>query len=356
MGFQQTINSFTYRDWEEASDGTIRLALIGLGWWTIEEAIPAIRDTDLCKTTVLVSRSQEKAQRLADEADIPYAISDEEYHDGQCAAEYDAVYIATPNAYHLEYVETAAEFDKAVLCEKPMEASTERAEQMVEIAGSKDIPLMIAYRMHTEPLVRRARDLVEDGAIGDPVQVYGNNSQSLLDIIRDPDQWRLDPDVSGYGTSMMDLGIYPINTVRFILSADPISVQAQMTSIHDAFADVPDERSTATAVYEGSVHAAFTATQNAYNDTELTITGTRGQIKLSPAFHMECQISVETEDQTFSMSSDNTNEMTEEFDYFADRLLSKAPIYADGEHGLYDMRILEALYESASEGTTVTLK
>ncbi|MCG1003150.1 Gfo/Idh/MocA family oxidoreductase, partial [Halobacterium noricense] len=228
MDFPQAVDSFTDRDWQSATDGTVRLALVGLGWWTVDEAIPAIRDTELCEVSVLVSRSREKAQRFADEADVPHAISGDDYHDGECADEYDAVYVATPNAYHLEYVETAAELGKAVLCEKPMEADIERAEQMAEVADDAGIPLMVAYRMHTEPAVRRARDLVDDGVIGDPVQVYGNNSQQLLSIIDDPDQWRLDPGASGYGTSMMDLGIYPINTTRFILGSDPVSVQAQM--------------------------------------------------------------------------------------------------------------------------------
>ncbi|MCD2201454.1 Gfo/Idh/MocA family oxidoreductase [Halobacterium sp. KA-4] len=356
MGFRQTVSSFTDRDWQQTTDGTVRLALVGLGWWTIDEAIPAIQDTDLCEVTVLVSRSQEKAQRFADEADVPHAISGAGYHDGECADEYDAIYVATPNAYHLEYVETAAELGKAVLCEKPMEASVERAEQMVEVADDASIPLMVAYRMHTEPAVRRARELVDSGVIGEPVQVYGNNSQPLLSMIEDPDQWRLDPDASGYGTSMMDLGIYPINTARFILGSDPVSVQAQMTSMHDAFADVPDERSTATVVYDDGVHAAITATQNAYNDTELTITGTDGQLTLSPAFHMECELAVETADRSFSASADDINEMTEEFDYFADRVLSSEPVYADGEHGLYDMRVLKALHESADTGRTVDLE
>jgi xylose dehydrogenase (NAD/NADP) len=356
MNYSQAVDSFADRDWQETTDGTVRLALIGLGWWTISEAIPAIGDTDLCEVTVLVSRSQQKAQRLADNADVPHAISGSGYHDGECADDYDAVYVATPNAYHLEYVETAAELGKAVLCEKPMEANVERAERMVEVADKAGISLMIAYRMHTEPAVRRARELLKQGVIGDPVQVYGNNSQSLLSIIEDPDQWRLDPDASGYGTSMIDLGIYPINTTRFILGSDPISVNAQMTSSHDAFADVPDERSTVTAIYEDDVHGAFTATQNAYDDTELIITGTNGQLILSPAFHMQCELVVKTDDRSFAASADDVNEMTEEFDYFADRVLSERDVYADGEHGLYDMRVLDAVYESAETGITVTLE
>ncbi|GGL38461.1 glucose-fructose oxidoreductase [Halarchaeum grantii] len=355
MEFDDVFDSFAERDWQTTTEGTVRFALVGLGWWTVDEAIPAIRETDLCEVSVLISRSVEKAERYAEEADVPHAMSGDDFHDGALAEQYDAVYIATPNAYHRAYVETAADLDKAVLCEKPMAESVETAEAMVEAAEGGDVPLMVAYRMHTEPAVRRARDLVQAGAIGEPVQVYGNNSQPILSLIDDPNQWRLDPDASGYGTSMMDLGIYPINTARFVLGADPVRVQAQMASYDEAFADVPDERSTATAVYEGGVHAAFTATQNAYDDTELTITGTEGKLTLSPAFHMECRLELDREGYSVSAEAEDVNEMTEEFDYFADRVLSDEPVYADGEHGLYDMRVLAALHESAESGETVAL-
>lgn len=65
-----------------------------------------------------------------------------------------------------------------------MESSLERAERLV--AAAVDVPLMIAYRMHTEPAVRRGRELIAEGAIGDPTHVHENMSQPLLELILDP--------------------------------------------------------------------------------------------------------------------------------------------------------------------------
>ena len=64
---------------------------------------------------------------------------------------YDAVYIATPPAFHLEYAETADEHGKRVLCEKPMEVTVERAERMVRVCEDAGVRLMIAYRIQAEP-------------------------------------------------------------------------------------------------------------------------------------------------------------------------------------------------------------
>ncbi|WP_254272522.1 D-xylose 1-dehydrogenase Gfo6 [Haloarcula marina] len=352
------LDSYDDRDWQTTTDGTVRYALLGLGWWTIDLALPAIQESDLGEVTTLVSSSSEKAQRLADENGVDHGISYDEFHDGAATDAYDAIYVGTPNAYHLEYVESAAAHGKAVLCEKPMESTVERAERMVEAAESADVPLMIAYRMQTDPAVRRAKELVADGFIGDPVSVYGNNSQPLLQMIPDHDQWRLDPDLSGYGTSVMDLGIYSLNTTRFILDRDPVAVQSQMSSHHEAFEDVPDERSGALLTLEDGVKMVTTDSQRAHEDTQLKITGTAGQIDLRPAFHGQCTMHLARGEMTATVSHeafDSQREMREEFDFFADRVLTDGEIVADGRHGLQDMRTIRAIHRAAESGDVVEL-
>ncbi|WP_416841776.1 D-xylose 1-dehydrogenase Gfo6 [Haloferax sp. DFSO52] len=352
------LTDYERQDWKTAAEGTVRFALIGLGWWTTDLAMPAIEAAEHCETTVLVSSSSEKAGRIADNHDVPNAITYDEYHEGAASDEYDAVYVCTPNAFHLDYAETAAEFGKAVLCEKPMEATVQRAERLVDACEENDVPLMVAYRMHTDPAVRRARELIRDGFIGEPVSVYGNNSQPILEMIPDPNQWRLNPDLTGYGSSVMDLGIYSINTTRFLLDADPVAVHARMTSSHEAFSDVPDERSSAMFRFEDDVHMTTTSSQNAQDDTHLKITGTDGQIELTPAFHGTCTLHLSRGELNVTVEHDGIDaqrEMREEFEYFANRVLSGEEIYADGDHGLTDMRILAAMYESAERDELVEL-
>jgi xylose dehydrogenase (NAD/NADP) len=352
------LEDFESRAWQTTTEGTVRYALVGLGWWTVDVALPAIESSDLGETTVLVSSASEKAGRIADEHGVDTGISYDEFHDGAAADEYDAVYVGTPNSTHLEYVETAADLGKAVICEKPMESTVERAERMVEACEDADVPLMIAYRMHTDPAVQRARELVEDGFLGEPVSVYGSNSQRLLRMIPDEDQWRLDPERSGYGTSVMDLGIYSINTARYLLDRDPVAVQSRMASPHDAFADVPDERSAATLLLEGDVQMVTTASQNAQEDTQLKLTGTEGQIDLRPAFHGQATLHLRKGDLTVTVENaafDSEREMEEEFDYFADRVLTGGDIGPDGRHGLEDMRIIRAIHEAAERDDVVEL-
>ncbi len=349
-------DDFTERDWQAIDEaGPVRFAMIGLGWWTRAEAVPAVAESAFCETTALVSSSKEKAREATDLADsIEHALTYEEFHDGAVADAYDAVYICTPNALHLPYVETAAELGKNVLCEKPMEATVERAREIVDIADDNGIKVMIAYRMQTEPAVRRARDVVDAGLIGDPVIVHANMSQPLLEVIPDPDQWRLDPALSG-GATIMDIGLYPINTTRFVLGADPVAVQGRTAYGHEAFADVGDEHAAFTLVFPDNVYAACTASQNAYQSSHLRVTGTRGEVEIDPAFYnrQDRGFRASIGGETYDIDFDQVNQMTEEFDYFAHCLLTDTRPHPDADHGLVDMRIMKAVYDAADHDEPV---
>jgi len=356
MEFERLYGSFSERDWETGVSGTVRFALCGLGWWTLEEALPAIRESDRATVTALVSRSKEKAERVAAEADVEYGLSEEEYHAGEAAAAYDAVYVATPNATHLAYVRTAADLEKAVLCEKPMERDSDRARALVETCESAGVDLMVAYRMHTEPAVRRARELVEAGYVGEPMEVRGDMSQRLLDRINpDPDQWRLDEELAG-GGALFDIGIYPLNTARFLLDADPVAVTGRTASTHAAFDDV-DETVTFTLEFPDDVYAACYASHNARQSSAITVTGTEGQVRVEPAFFQDQtrELHVSRGDGRASVELSRVDQMREEFDYFADRVRGDAAIHPDGEHGLVDVVTMEAVYEAVADCTWVAV-
>lgn len=352
----ELVNSVASREWATGQDGTVRLALIGLGWWTTEEVLPALEDSSFCEATVAVSGSKENANSLVEDWEtLERGLTYDEFQNGIGVDAYDAVYICTPNAFHCQYAESAAELGKDVLCEKPMESTVERAERMVTACEDAGVDLMIGYRLQTDPVVRHARELVQDGAIGQPTHVLGNNSQSLLEINADPDQWRLDPEISGDGTSVMDLGIYPLNTARFILDANPVGVQSMMHSTDEAFADVPDERAVFSLSLDDGSYVTATASQNSHGTTHLRVIGTDGELLLEPAFHMQTDLRIDRPKGRVTVSPAEINQMTELFDYFADRVLGDAPIEPDGHHGVVDMKTMRAIYQAARDGETVLI-
>ncbi|WP_327053983.1 D-xylose 1-dehydrogenase Gfo6 [Halomicrococcus gelatinilyticus] len=349
------------RDWETVdpeSTPPVRFAVVGLGWFTRGRALPALEASDRCEPTVMVSSTSEKAERVARETDgAADGVTYDEFHDGAAREEYDAVYVCTPNALHLDHAETAATYGKDVLCEKPMERDSARARALVETCESAGVDLMIAYRMHTEPAVRRARQLLEAGYVGEPMEVRGDMSQRLLDRVNpDPDQWRLDEELAG-GGALFDIGIYPLNTARFLLDADPVAVSGRTTSTHDAFDDV-DETVSFTLEFPDDVSASCYASHNARQSSAITVTGTEGQVRVEPAFFQDQtrELHVSRGDGRASVELSRVDQMREEFDYFADRVRGDAEILPDGEHGLVDVMTMEAVYEAAADRTWVAVE
>lgn len=359
MKLEAYLDEFNARDWEpdtEPEGRPLRMAVIGLGGFALNRALPAIKQTTHCETTVVVSGSSEKAGMVATQFEADHTLDYEEFHAGKATDAYDAVYIATPPAFHLEYAETAADHGKHVLCEKPMEATAERAERMVRNCEEAGVTLMIAYRLQTEPAVRRLRELIHDGFIGEPVYLHGQFSSKILDNDRTDDVWRVNPDVAG-GGALMDLGIYPLNTSRFLLGTDPVAVQARTATPHEEFAGV-DEHVSFQLSFPDEVTGSFTASFNAHRDSRLQVVGTEGRVLIESAFGalVNRDNVIERGDMHTEFTGPYVNEVVEEFEYFATKVLTETSPEPDGSHGLTDLEVMTEAYESAETGSWVTLR
>ena len=351
-------DGFDRRDWDDGADGTVRIALVGLGGFSRQSAMPAIDDCEYATVNAAVSGSAEKAREVADEAGADAALTYDEFHDGEESDAYDAVYVCTPNALHLEHVEAAAELGKDVICEKPMEATVDRAEAVVDVCDDAGVTLMIAYRMQSEPVVRRARELVADGFVGDVGQVRGSFTFAMFTGREaDPDQWRLDPDLAG-GGSLYDIGVYPLNTARFVIDADPTSVQGSLASPDSQFdGPVIDEHAAFVVEFDDGVQALCQSSYGSFGDSYLTVAGDEGRITLRDIFSVAAPRTVELErdGRTARYEGLDVNEITEQFDYFAHCCLTGETPHGDGEHGLVDMYALSGVQTSAAEGRRVDI-
>ncbi len=353
MDLKVLLTEATERDWEtEEPEPRLRLAVVGLGNFGRKVALPGLEAADYASPAVIVSGSAEKAESVAEEYDA-VGITYEEYHDGVAADTYDAVYVATPNATHRAFVRTAADHGKHVICEKPLEATRDRAAELVEVTEDASVRLMTAYRMQTTPIVRRASELVSRGAIGQPVRVESSfNTKPLRGA--SPDQWRLDDDLAG-GGALPDIGIYPLNTARFVLDADPRTVSGYTASPDAPFEHV-DEHVAFTLGFEEGIAATGHASFNAEPESRFRVVGTEGVIDIEPIFHVQATrtLTLRRGEEDVSVTT-AVDEVVEEFDYFAHAVRADAPIEPDGEDGLTDMAVIDAVYKSAKSGSTVRL-
>ncbi|WP_049922493.1 D-xylose 1-dehydrogenase Gfo6 [Halopiger djelfimassiliensis] len=356
MALEDAFANFTRRDWErERVDGTIRLAVVGIGGFARRRALPAIADGTYCETTTLVTGSPDRSRSVAEAFDVAHVIDYDAFLAGDHADTYDAAYVATPNALHGRYAVAAAEHGKHVICEKPLDVSLERARDIVAACADAGVTLMTAYRLQTEPTVRRTRELVDEGVVGDVVQIHGGFSNPLLEHAS-PDTWRLDPDLAG-GGALVDLGIYPLNTVRFLLDCDPAGAYATTYSSGDPFDEV-DERVAFQLEFPTGATASCTASLDAHADSGLKLVGTDGMISVESPFGgvVPQELVVESGDVRMEYTGPPVDEVREEFDYFGYCVLTDSDPEPDGIDGLADIRAIEAIYGAAETGSRVTLE
>ena len=353
MDLDRLADEAAARDWEtDIAGGPLRMAVVGMGWFGEDVGLTGIAASEHCEATVVVSGDPDKAERVAAEHDLAAGITYDDYHAGVATDEYDAVYVTTPNGRHLPMVETAAEHGKHVICEKPIEATLERAERMVDRCDEAGVELMIAYRMQTTPEIRRLREVIAAGALGEPVHAEGTFT---FRINPGPDTWRVDRELAG-GAAMLDVGVYPINAFRFVFDEEPVALHAHAVSKHEGFEDVEDEHVTVNLEFPGGATAACHASFNAYSENRLRIVGTDGRAEMDPVFNVQVDrtLELETSDGRFAIGT-GVDEIAAEFDYFACGVLGTTDIEPDGRDGLNDMRIVDATFRSAANGERIEL-
>src|SRR6056297_122333 len=356
MAFDHVFADFTRRDWERQSvEGTIRLAVAGVGSFARRRALPAIAASSHCETTVLVAEPPERVADLAETYGVEHVVDYDSFLQGTRTNGYDALYIAAPNFVHGEYATAAAAYGKDVICEKPLEISADRAKEVAETCDDAGVTLMTAYRLQIEPTVRRTRELVQGGLIGDIMQIHAGFSNTLLQDA-DPDTWRLDPERAG-GGALVDLGIYPLNAIRFILDSEPTEIYANTHSTDPPFAEV-EEHVAFQLEYDVDTTASCTASFDAHPRSALEIVGTNGMIDIESPFGgvVPQEMTVESDDMRMEYTGPTVDEVREEFDYFAYCVLTATDPEPDGEDGLADLRAIEAAYESAETGRQVALE
>jgi len=355
MELSTTLTELTDRDWTPTADGPpLRVAVVGLGEFARERAIPAITESRSCELTLVVSGTEAKRAELSAARDVA-AISYSAYHDGAGADSYDAVYVATPNGRHLPMATTAARLGKHVLCEKPLEKNPDRAGRLVDACADAGVTLMTAYRMQCHPTIRRLRTGIEDGLLGDPVFVHGNYSFSAVRDHRMAGHWRYDRALSG-GGALMDIGVYPLNTTRYLLDAEPTAVTASTYTGHEIFADV-DEHVSVQATFPDGLHGSFSASFNAQGDSSLQIVGTDGMVRLGWAFaaNTDRELTVAVGHSEADISIPRVNEIIEQFERFAHCIHTGTTPDPDGRDGLRDVQIMDAVYRAADDGVRVSL-
>lgn len=283
------------------------------------------------------------------------------------AEDVEAVYIATPAYQHYEQVLACAKAGKNVLCEKPLGLVVVQAEKMIAACDKAGVLLGTAFMMRFQTQNMAALKMIEDGDLGRPVFARAQLSCWYPQI---EGAWRQDPALGG-GGSLMDLGGHCIDLLEMFFGR----IEKVSCFINNSVHDYKSEDSAVAMLFfengaMASVDTLF-CVPDASSKNRLEIYGSKGSILAEgtigqgQAGKMTAYIDdagkgydakqVRTEAGGVEISPEPVNTYKAEIEEFSNAVLQGSEPANSAAIGLESQRVLEACYESARTGKTITV-
>jgi predicted dehydrogenase len=194
----------------------IRWGIIGCGDVTEIKSGPGFQKANNSSLVAVMRRNAGLAQDYARRHGVP-----KWYADAQTLIadpEVDAVYVATPPAFHKQYALLSARAGKPAYVEKPMALNFEDCQEMLQAFRLAGVPLFVAYYRRALPRFLKVKELVKSGAIGKVRYVSMVIHKAAQEEHLTPDElpWRVMPEMAG-GGHFVDLASHTLDFMDYVL-------------------------------------------------------------------------------------------------------------------------------------------
>lgn len=314
--------------------------------------MPGVDHTGNSTITAFVTGDTDKARQLGEKYGVTEIYAYEQFDQMLASGNVDAIYLATPNWRHAEFIIPALKAGIHVLVEKPLEISTERCRTIAAAASASTAKLMVAYRLHFEPATLATIECIRSGELGKVILFTSTFVQKV-----DPANHRArNGDKAG---PVLDMGPYPVNAARYVFEAEPVEV-VSATGVRHADAGLGDFDDTVavTLRFPDNRLAQFTVSYAANALESYFVVGTQGSIAMQPCYtygkSLEQTVTIGQEESSHSFK--NTDHFGGELKYFSDCILNDKHPEPDVEEGYADVRVLEGILKALHSGTSVALE
>ncbi|WP_049911465.1 Gfo/Idh/MocA family protein [Halorubrum lipolyticum] len=329
------------------SDDRLTFGVLGTAGIARKAVVPAIAASDHALGAV-ASRDGGRAERFAEEHAIPRSYASYEAlleDDG-----IDAVYVPLPNGLHAEWTKRAADAGLDVLCEKPLAVDAAEAREVTDHCEDRGVTLMEGFMYRYHPRTERALELAER-ELADVRTVTATFRFPLYDR---PNDVRLDPDLAG--GSLMDVGCYPVSLVRAVLGA-PDRAYAHTHDTRDAGVDT---ELAGVLEYEDGRSARVASGFDTQLVQQYRIDATNGWIAVERAFDAPAdepvELTYEIDGRRGVETFDPVDQYRLQVEHFAERVADGANPLTDGKEAVANMRVIDALFESAAGTESVPIE
>lgn len=248
----------------------IRFGLLGASSIAERSFAPAVKNAKNSSLVAVAARDFSKAKIFADKLQVPRVFAT--YEEMVTSDEIDAVYISLPNHLHTEWAMRSLQSGKHVIVEKPIATSAWELERLFAHAEKKRHVVMEAFMFRFNERIRKVKELVDDGLIGDVLRIHADFSIPLFNRsdIRFLDQ-------TGAG-SLEDVGTYPIALAETVLGTWPTEIFCVLS--HIALGHKADNHFSGVLGFPGGKKALFSGGFESQFVMDALIIGSKGMLIL----------------------------------------------------------------------------
>ena len=326
--------------------------IVGLGSLAINQILPAFARCEKSKVVAFVSGHPDKANKLALRygVDAKNIYNYQNYDSIKDNPEVDIIYIVLPNGMHAEYTIRGLQAGKHVLCEKPMANTPEDCQRMIDAGQKANRKLMVAYRCRYEPFNQEAIRLARSKELGPVKVITADNGWNASD----PNMWRLNKKMAG-GGCLMDIGIYALQSARYISGEEPVEINAMTYSTpgDPRFREV-EETINFQLRFPSGVLANCTSSYGYSSQSHTRVICTNGWYEMDPATVYDgLRLYVHRNNLSEEVNLPAKDHFTLEMDHMSDCVMNNQEPLTPGEEGLRDMKLIAAIYEAARTNKTL---
>ena len=317
---------------------TIRWGAIGCGDVTEVKSGPGFQKASNSALTAVMRRNGDLARDYAVRHKIAawYDSADALIADPQV----DAVYVATPPAYHKHYTLLAANAGKPVYVEKPMALNAGECLEMIDACRAANVPLFVAYYRRALPRFLKIKEVIESGILGEIRFVSITLNEPLpqdLDSQRLP--WRLIPEIAGGGL-FADLACHTLDFLDFVFGPIRLTTGA---AVNQAGSYSAEDLVAGTFVFECGIVGSGLWCFSAHTKVDRNeIVGSKGKLTFSTFGTEPAQ--VETGSATFEFSAETPPHVQQPLiQSIVDELNGTGRCPSRGDSALRTTRVMDAL-------------
>lgn len=328
----------------------LRIGILGCGRIAQVHAL-SIQQISQARLVAVADLSASAAEATA----LRFGVEARDVSEILSASDIDAVVIATSTATHFDMIHAASASKKAILCEKPIDLSSERVRICIDTIEQAGMPFMTAFNQRFDPHFGALRERVQNGEIGE-VETVSITS-------RDP----APPPVSyieGSGGLFRDMMIHDLDMARFVLGEEPTRVFAVGSNLVDPAIGAAGDVDTAAVILttaSGRVCQITNSRRSTYGyDKRLEVHGSKGMLRVANVLENLVESAgnsgfARARAQSFFLERFGAAYLAEMV-HFVDAVTSGSKPTPDAQDGLRAQLIADAATKSWQEGRPITIE